>query len=283
MTVYLVPNFTKPEVLDIARRAAAILAAEGVRVLLDPQFADAVTAGESVVFLPAPQAYDACDIVVTIGGDGTMLHTARQTIRCQKPMLGINMGRLGFLTLIENDELDKLRRLSKGEYTVEHRSVLQAEYGGTRPYSDFALNDVVLFKNSPDRSISLDIYCDDIKVSGFRGDGMIFATATGSTAYSMSAGGPILDAALGGIVATQICAHIVHTPPMVFSGSRVLRAEQNGGDVNEAIMITCDGLQSLQLPPKEPVTIRQSALTVPLLQFHDAGQLKSIDKKLKGR
>lgn len=282
MKIYLVPNVTKPELLNMACRAAEILAAEGAQPLMDAQYEHATPKECNVQFMSQQMAYETCDIVVTIGGDGTMLHTARQTIHCQKPMVGVNMGRLGFLTLIENDELDKLRRLPKGEYTVEHRSLLQVEWEGDAPFSDFALNDVVLFKHSPDRSISLDIYCNDIKVSGFRGDGMIFATPTGSTAYSMSAGGPILDAALGGMVATQICAHIVHTPPMVFAGERVLKAVPCGGE-DERVLITCDGMQSVELPLGTPVVIRQSPLTLPLVEFHDAGQLKSIDKKLKGR
>lgn len=284
MTVFLVPNRTKPAVMKTVALAAGVLASEGVKVIVSAEHRpllpqDTLTA---ITFCEEEEAYAACDIVATIGGDGTMLHTARHTILCQKPMIGINMGRLGFLTIVELGELHELRRLARGEYTVEHRSVLQADCSGEEPFSGFALNDVVLFKESADRTIELDIYCDNIKVSSFRGDGMVFATPTGSTAYSMSAGGPVLDAQLGGIVATQICAHIVHTPPMVFSGERVLRAVPRG-DETEKVCITCDGQPSRRLSWGEPVFIKQSALTVPLIQFSDAGQLKSIDKKLKGR
>ena len=281
MTIFLVPNQNKPQAWRVAHEAAAILADDGVACLLEPAFSS-IGQLPNVTYMPAEQAYKACDIVVTIGGDGTMLHTARETLHCQAPMLGINMGRLGFLTLIESDEMEKLRRLPRGEYHVEHRSLLQARGGGETPFSGIGLNDIVLFKSRPEKTIGLDIYCDDTKVSSFRGDGIVFATPTGSTAYSMSAGGPILDARLDGIIATHICAHMVYTPPMVFAGDRVLRAVPQAGE-EEKILISCDGLESHALPDGEPLLITQSASRVPLVQFKDAGQLESIDKKLKGR
>lgn len=282
MTIYIVPNVTKHNSIGVAIKAAEILMAENVRVIMDEQLAGYIPNGLLVRCLPQEQAFDECDVVVTVGGDGTMLHVARRTMYFQKPMLGINMGRLGFLTTVEHDELNVLLRLPQGEYTVENRSVLQVQLQGEDAPCGFALNDILLFKQQPDKTITLDIYCDDIKVSGFRGDGMIFATPTGSTAYSMSAGGPILDARLGGIVATQICAHIIHTPPMVFAADRVLCAVPKG-DENEQIMISCDGQQSQLLSGCTPVIIKQANLQVPMVEFLDAGQLKSIDKKLKGR
>ncbi|MDL2325272.1 NAD(+)/NADH kinase [Ruminococcaceae bacterium OttesenSCG-928-A16] len=282
MTVFLVPNIAKPKALHVSALAAQILFADGVTVLASSETQPQTTLPGYVQYLPAEQAYQACDIVVTIGGDGTMLHAARHTLRWQKPMLGINVGRLGFLTVVEKDELNKLNRLLKQDYIVEHRTVLQAKSGGAKPFYGLGLNDIVLFKKAAENTIELDIYCDEIKVSGFRGDGVVFSTPTGSTAYSMSAGGPIVDASLQATIVTQICAHIVHTPPMVFAGSRTLRAVPKGGP-DEKIFITCDGLESQELCWNEPVYITQATQTVPLIQFEDAGQLESIDKKLKGR
>ncbi|MFV0412786.1 MAG: NAD(+)/NADH kinase [Oscillospiraceae bacterium] len=282
MNIYLVPNFSKNAALEVARQAVDILLEEGAAVLLEEPFAKYFAPAPGIRFLTAQQAMEACDIVLTIGGDGTLLRAARQGLHCPKPLVGINMGRLGFLTIIENDELYKLRRLPKREYQVEQRSVLQANFGGANSAACFAFNDIVLFKQVPNKTISMDIYCDDCKVSSFRGDGIIFATSTGSTAYSMSAGGPILDARLGGIIATQICAHIVHTPPMVFASDRILRAVPQSPPEDE-VYISCDGQESWQLPWKEEIIIRQAGLTVPVIEFEDAGQLKSIDKKLKGR
>lgn len=283
MTIYIVPNSSKPEAVTLAALAARILLEEKAMVLLAPEFSTIKQNCPGVKFIAQQDAYSLCDIVLTIGGDGTMLHTARDMMLAQKPLIGINMGQLGFLTIIEHNELDKLRRLAHNEYTVEHRSVLTAQFCQGENASCLALNDIVLFKQQPEKTIALDIYCDDTKVSSFRGDGVIFSTPTGSTAYSLSAGGPILDAQLGGIIVTPICAHIVHTPPMVFSSQRVMRAVPSSSHIEE-ISISCDGMGSTTVPnDNNGIIIRQSDISVPLIQFHDADQLQAIDKKLKGR
>lgn len=282
MTVYMVINTGKNVAMRIAAEAAAVLAAEGITVVVDECGADLVKAGVPAVVHTEDKAYNISDMVLTIGGDGTMLHAARHSIEKNTPLLGINLGRLGFLTSLEKDELDKLRLVAANKYKVEQRSVLSVEVAGQSGKASVALNDVVLFKGSPEKSISLDIYCDDILVSRFRGDGVIFATPTGSTAYSMSAGGPILDAQLGGIVVTQICAHIVPTPPLVVSGKRVLKAVSTGTP-EEPVCVSCDGLENNMYGHNQTFIVSQSDWTVPLVQFNDAAQLESIDRKLKGR
>ncbi len=282
MTVYLLINTRKAAALAVARRAGEVLLGGGAKLLLDETARHLLQQGLVATVLPEREACTACDVVVTVGGDGTMLHAARYAMQYQKPLLGVNIGRLGFLTVVEGDETDKLARLAAGQYIVERRMVLQA---GTGPHSEpcLALNDIVLFKDMPERTVALDIYCDDILVSRFRGDGIIFATPTGSTAYSMSAGGPILDARLEGVVVTQICAHIVHTPPMVVAAGRTLRAVPTPGMEEERVVIICDGRRERTLEPGQAVEIGRSEWQVPLIQFADAQQLESIDKKLKGR
>ncbi len=279
MTVFLVPNETKPKALLVARQAAEILAGEGVAVLAPGDTLAGVSAALSV---PPEKGYMQADVVVTVGGDGTMLHSARQMLGAPRPLLGINTGQLGFLTLVEYDELDKLLRLPAGEYEVEERTMLRADYWGdnNRTQTMLALNDVVLFKSEIEKSISLDIYCDEVMVSGFRGDGVIFATPTGSTAYSMSAGGPIVDARLGGVIVTQICAHVVQMPPMIFAPGRRLCVEPQDG---QPVFISYDGMRGQLLSPGQRITLSQADKTMPLVQFADADQLKSIDRKLKGR
>lgn len=279
MTVYLIPNMTKSAALATTRRAAEVLLAEGATVLLDEEYR-LLLLDEKITYLPAEHGFERCDVAVTIGGDGTMLHAARKTREFKKPLLGVNIGRLGFLTVVESDEIEKLRCLPKGDFTVVQRSMLQAGCQGNTPI--LALNDIVLFKASVEKTIGLYIYCDEILVSQFRGDGVVIATPTGSTAYSMSAGGPILDARLGGIVVTQICAHIVYTPPMVFAGDRTLRVVPEYPN-EEQVMFSCDGLQNRALRPGEELCITQASQTVPLVQLRDTEQLESIDKKLKGR
>lgn len=279
MIVLLVANLQNESALEVSLSAMEILQGAGAEILLPQEAEGYFPPGLPARYLPMAMASQSCDYLVTVGGDGTMLHAARHSIHAGKPLLGINSGRLGFLAIIEKNELEKLHRLFSGDFRVENRSVIQAKSAGLHCE---ALNDIVLFKALPEKTISLNIFCDDVLVSRFRGDGVIFSTPTGSTAYSMSAGGPIVDAKLGGIIVTQICAHVVQNPPMVFDSSRELRVVSSGPE-QETILMSCDGMPSQQVGHDEPIIITQSPLAVPLVQFSDADQLKSIDKKLKGR
>ncbi len=279
MKIFLLPNPLKKNAIQVAEHAVSILATAGATIVMEEEhqkygFGD-------VGFCSCSEAWQSCDLVVTLGGDGTILHVAQQAMQHQKPVLGVNFGRLGYLTALEKDELEKLRRLLAGQYVVENRSMLAFKITGSE-HAGFALNDITFFKAQPERIVNVDIYCDETKISSFRGDGVVFATPTGSTAYSMSAGGPIVDARLGGIIATQICAHIVKMPSMVFAGDRVLRVVSKcaGGD---RVLVSYDGHASHTLPDHAEAVIYQSEHTMPLVQFSDANQLQAIDNKLKGR
>lgn len=281
MRVFLVPNTTKDRAIQVAERAARILAGGGVQVLIAAEQAGFFAGMPNIHSMAPETAYESCDVVVSVGGDGSLLHAARHTLGKDKPLLGINIGRLGFLTALEVDELDKLALLAKGEYTIERRSMIRYDAPAGQSHG-IALNDIVLFKKNPEKTVAVDIFCDDILMSSFRGDGVVFASSTGSTAYSMSAGGPIMDARLHGMIVTQICAHIVHMPPMVLAGDRVVRVVSRGAE-SEVITIITDGISTDTLAPGGQLRISQAGTTVPLIQFTDSDQLKSIDKKLKGR
>lgn len=282
MTVYIKVNTQRDTALPVALKAGDILTGDGIYVIVDGDCAHLEGEGWPKDVLTQEEAYKTCDMVLCVGGDGTILHSARNAMIFEKPILGINTGRLGFLAVLESDELEYLHCIANGEYTVEKRSVLQAKMPGRAKSIGFALNDIVLFKYSHEKTICLNIFCDEILVSKFRGDGVIFATPTGSTAYSMSAGGPIVDARVDGCVVTQICAHIVQTPPLVFSASRILKAVNIGAE-DELVGIICDGTEAVMMRPGEAVEITKAEYFVPLVQLSDAKQLKAIDKKLKGR
>lgn len=282
MKFLLVPNTTKAHTIEITKKAATILAkTQNTQIFLDETLENLFKDCDCVSFCPFADALAQCDMVISVGGDGSMLHTARHMAPAHKPLIGINTGRLGFLTALEDNELDKLLLLTKGEYTVEHRSMLRYECRSSGEQG-VALNDIVLFKETAEKAIALELYCDEILVSKFRGDGVVFSTPTGSTAYSMSAGGPIVDARLSAMIVTQICAHIVHMPPMVFAKDRMVRAASTGS-ATEAVSIITDGTIVGSFMPGDSLHIRQADTKVPLVQFYDTDQLKSIDKKLKGR
>ena len=159
------------------------------------------------------ECFPRTDVILTIGGDGTILHEANFTLQYQKPILGINIGRCGFLATCEVDEMEeKLAALVRGEYMLDSRMLLYVRVLGEDGWEGHALNDVVVTKGRLQQAIDFSIYCDDILVEHYRGDGVIVATPTGSTAYSLAAGGPILDSQTKGIVVTPICPHSLTSP-----------------------------------------------------------------------
>lgn len=282
MTVYLIPNLTKPQAAPTAAAAVDVLCAQGARVILPADVPPEPFAGRQVSFLEETCAFSSCDAIVTIGGDGTILHAARRGIGFHKPLLGINIGRMGFLATVEAYELDKLARLVRGDYHIDERTLLQVNAYGANTFRQYALNDVVISKPGLNQTIEVSITCDGIPVNQFMGDGVVVATPTGSTAYALSAGGPVLDARIAGIVMCPLCAHSMHSPPMVFSAQRKLCVRVAGRGVAGAL-VSCDGWAPERISFDDTVEVSLSERSVSLVSFSEADQFEAIDKKLKGR
>lgn len=229
-------------------------------------------------FMPEEQAYAECDVVITIGGDGTILHSAKLCARHDKPILGFNLGRMGFLATAEINELEKLKALVENNYLVDKRLLLSVSINKGEKYKKTALNDVVISKSNVTQIMDIEVFCDNILVNTFRADGVVVATPTGSTAYSLSAGGPILDAKINGIVVTPICAHSLNSPPMVFSAQRSIKVK-----IYNDAQLSCDGADMQQINNNDEITVSLSEMSIELICFNNASQFEAIDKKLKGR
>lgn len=267
--------------MSVTQLATDILQSCGAMVILPTIFYGRLH-GPGLKFLDDAFAFSNCDAVVTVGGDGTILHVARRSLAHGKPLLGINLGRMGFLATVEVDELEKLRRLVDGDYTLDHRAILSVRVDGETPCVQTALNDVVVAKQSLGQTADISIYCDDILVNHYLGDGVIIATPTGSTAYSLSAGGPILDARIAGIVMTPLCAHSMHTPPMVFSANRRLRVMAHS-PFGDEVRLSCDGQADISIHRGDTIEIALSDQYISLVSFNEADQFEAIDTKLRGR
>ncbi len=281
MTVFLIPNLSKEKAIPTSLHAAQVLRAGGARVLLPADVRGRMPA-EAGEFLEESAALQQCDVIVTVGGDGTILHAARRSLGYEKPLLGINIGRVGFLATVEEDEMEKLERLLRGAYSYDRRSLLSVSVSGKNYFRKTALNDVVICKKNAVQTIQIEIFCDDIPVGKYMGDGVVIATPTGSTAYSLSAGGPILDAHIAGLVVTPICAHSLHRPPMVFSAERRLRVAVSSPTETRALL-SCDGSEPEQISREDTVTVELSEQYISLICFNEADQFEAIDKKLRGR
>ena len=282
MTVYISPNPGKAMAYGISQRAAQILLTHGAQVLMqDGLQAECMTMG--VVYLSQKECLERTDVILTIGGDGTILHEANLSLECRKPILGINLGRCGFLATCEVDEMEaKLSAVARGEYFLDNRMLLYVRVLGDDSWEGHALNDVVMTKGRLQQAVDFSIYCDDILVEHYRGDGVIVATPTGSTAYSLAAGGPILDSQTKGIVVTPICPRSLASPAMVFAQERKINLCV-GQVADEEVFISCDGDAGYSVKAGATAEVRLSDQVVQLITFSKADQFQAIDQKLRGR
>ena len=278
MTVYISPNPGKAMAYGISQRAAQILLTHGAQVLMqDGLQAECMTMG--VKYLTQKECLERTDVILTIGGDGTILHEANLSLEYRKPILG----RCGFLATCEVDEMEaKLSAVARGEYFLDNRMLLYVRVLGDDSWEGHALNDVVMTKGRLQQAVDFSIYCDDILVEHYRGDGVIVATPTGSTAYSLAAGGPILDSQTKGIVVTPICPHSLASPAMVFAQERKINLCV-GQVADEEVFISCDGDAGYSVKAGATAEVRLSDQVVQLITFSKADQFQAIDQKLRGR
>jgi len=222
-----------------------------------------------------------CEVVITIGGDGTILEIGKQAAKANKPLLGINTGRLGFMATLEKDELNKLKRLKDGNYTISRRMLLDVNIGGKACQ---ALNDVVLHRKQtrlPDFSVYRNDVAEDTEILKFRADGIIISTPTGSTAYSLSAGGPIIEPEMECFLVTALCPHSLFNRPMIFSPNTPLCVlfenvivSVDGAAEQEP---QCNGLCSF---PTGKIIITKSSNYLDLIDINGNNFYESIHNKL---
>lgn len=292
MVLYMVPNLTKDTGAQFTLHAAKQFIALGARVLFSEELAPFLqgVAVENLQILPQTECYGQADVIVTVGGDGTILHEAVHSLDYAKPILGVNLGRCGFLATCEEDEIaEKFEKLMQGDYILDPRLLLNATIHPAHSTQEsvvrragIALNDVVISKGHTQQAIDLKIYCDDILVESYRGDGVIIATPTGSTAYSLAAGGPIVDAQTKGIVLTAICPHKLRAPSMVFAPNRVLRVVADNAS-RGSTFLSCDGQPPIVFEEGASIEITLSKHQIQLVSFSKAAQFEAIDHKLKSK
>lgn len=220
------------------------------------------------------------DMLISIGGDGTYLHTTRYAVKYQIPILGMNMGRLGFLTQFDFDGMDQAVELLKnGNYTVEERFLadIKVYRDGKVCFHDYAFNDLVVFRAYV-RLLDLEIHVDQSFASTVYGDGLIVATPTGSTAYSLSAGGPIVEPESNVMLITPICPHSISSRPMVVSGEKVIRVRIKPKSEVPAL-ITVDGGAALQINERDEVVVEKSSQTAKVVKLYQTDFYKVLREK----
>ncbi len=274
--VGVVGRSPEPDVVDALLRVCAGFEARGARMRIEPQlWPDERSTG----ILPAE-----LDLIVTLGGDGTLLRGARMVAAHRAPVLGINLGHLGFLTSIAVPEIDHaIAQLFNGEYWIDERMTLNVTVerkDGGDSENFLALNDAVVHKGGLARIVRLTVELepDRLAIGSYNADGVILATPTGSTAYSLSAGGPIVFPSVDCIVTTPICPHSLVVRPIVLPASAVVAVRAVGPA--EGLILTVDGQDGAELQPGDRVVVRRGPHSVKLVRFKDANFFSTMRKKL---
>ena len=227
------------------------------------------------------EIYSQAELVIVLGGDGAMLDAARRSAPVGIPILGINMGRVGYMTELEIDELSLLDRVLDGKYRVDERTMLQATVfsaNGQSKVSAFALNEAAITNGSAARIVDLQLSDGAELVYTYRADGLVVATPTGSTAYSLSAGGPIVDPKLACFCVTPICPHSLSARPLIFPDTAELRIK-NICNREKVLHLTMDGRATFDLYFGDTVVITRSELKVRLLRVKDESFYSKIRMK----
>ncbi|MDF2520615.1 MAG: putative sugar kinase [Clostridia bacterium] len=225
------------------------------------------------------------DIIVVLGGDGTLLNVARQASCTQAPLFGINLGHLGFLTEIEvNDMYSAFERLIKGEYSIEKRIMLEAfvENDDSFTRNFIALNDIVITKGNFSRLVTYSIYINDKYVDLLSADGLVVSSPTGSTAYSLSAGGPIVAPDVDALIVTPICPHTLHSRPIIVSSNDMVRIAVSRSN-NTNVMMTVDGQDGVMLKPGDIVSVKKSRYYANLVKLKDKNFFDILRQKMSER
>lgn len=264
-TIAMVVRRDRPaKAMALAAQLCAWLAREGLEPIADPDIAAAIGATSVAHENLAPRA----DLFVVLGGDGTLLGVAREIGELEKPILGINLGGLGFLTEVSIDEaMGTLARIVAGDFAVDGRIMLHAAVhreDGSTVEKFSALNDVVIVNRAVGRMVELAVVANHIPFCTYRADGLIVATPTGSTAYALSAGGPIVYPSLRVIVLAPICPHTLSNRPVLLPDSFELDIRVKADD--QGAMLTCDGQESAPVGPTDTIVITRGKFTVQLIR-----------------
>lgn len=282
--VILTPNPYRDKGFQTVRTAQRILRDSGmdVRICLPFDVDRSFDMPKDLHFTRLDRELHSADLIICFGGDGTILHMAKTATRAGLPILGVNIGTMGFMAELESTELDQLKRLAADDYGVDSRMMLDVTVHRDRDiiFHDICLNDVVITKGAVARIVHLRVECDGIQAMECGGDGIIVATPTGSTAYSLSAGGPIVEPQAGSIVVTPICAHDVMSRCIVTSEKRVITVglSQNA---RRSAFLSVDGGKALRVNMGDVATIKKSNLETKLIRLKDRSFFDVVNMKFQ--
>lgn len=288
MNILLIPNLGKKNAFECTCEVIGRLSGYGCKCYLFEdkieQFSQMPVESYSIQSLEKGNADPKIDLVISVGGDGTLIHSARRAVQLDCPVLGINAGRLGFLTEMEHTSLDQLEEVVSGEYTIQPRMMLHAIVKKPEGIQEFsALNDIVISRGEQDRMVDINVEMKNGFVNSYRADGLIFSTPTGSTAYALSAGGPIVYSSIESISITPICPHSLFSRSILYAPDEVFTVTGKYINNSEILYMSVDGEERIRIDPEDAIIVSKDEQYVKFISFGSKSYYEKLNKKILGR
>ena len=283
MKTAVVVNLSKEEAISCAGEISLLMLSNNSDVFMLSECAPFYKGVKVSYTDTIEELFRICDIAITVGGDGTIIHAAKYAARFDKTLIGVNVGRLGFAADIEIDGISELTRILDGDYSVEERVLFDVEViknGVSKNY--LAVNDAVIARGQLSKIIDLQVTLDDEEIAKYRADGLLFSTPTGSTAYSLSAGGPIIAPQLDCILMTPVCPHSLFSRSVIFEGNSVLTVSVKIPD-ECCCVLTIDGEKNVDILADDIVKIKKSDLKLKFVSINKRNFYRKLNEKLKER
>ena len=276
--IALITNLTRDKDLEHTRNVAKSLCEFGAQIFSN------IKGMENTTYAEIEDAFKNADMAVVLGGDGTLIRASKYAIKYNVPILGYNIGNLGFLVELEKGEKDELSKIFTDEYEIENRIMLHVSVSrnGEEIFKSTALNDVAVSRGVISKMTHLKLSVDNKYVSDYYADGIVIATPTGSTAYSLSAGGPVVAPNLDVMIITPICAHTVTSRPMVISDKSTVDISV---DIyhSEDVVVMCDGERGIELKSGDVVAVTKEERCAKLIRFGKRSFFDVLHQKLSER
>lgn len=280
MKLAVIPNMTRENAFNVTNSVLSRLFALPCEIFMESDKAPQFGCEYGITYGDTESIIRDCDIVVSVGGDGTFINGAIRAAEHKKPVLCVNAGKLAFLAALEADETELIKNVVESRFEKQRRMLLDATIttrAGEVIYSSHCLNDAVVSRSGSIRLMKLSVFCDKAPLITYSADGVIASTPTGSTAYSLSAGGPIVEPGIESIMVTPVCAHSFFARSIVLNEASVLEiSHDNSGDA----ILSCDGQSAVLIPEGAVVTIKRSDMYAEFIKLKPDRFIEILNKKI---
>lgn len=281
--ILVIPNMTREKAPAVTRDVIAELKKLGTEFFLDSGVSESFKDIAGLRFMDAKKAAE-CDVIIAVGGDGSLIHAAKYASAAHVPLLGVNAGGLAFMAGLEGDETHLLSCLLSGDYTVDRRMMLKVnliDSDGDIIHSSYCVNDAAVTRGANMHQLTLSLYRNGKLLNSYNADGLIASTPTGSTAYSLSAGGPIIEPAVQCIVVTPVCTHAMMSRAVVLRDDAAI--DITVPFMGSGAVLSCDGLDSVGLTPNCKIEIRKAPVTCDLIRIKGSSFIDVLKDKFNNR